>query len=469
MKKRLFSIIGPTQLLNVLTLIEESKDVGNSEDYLIIHDTGVSDVNHPIYKSIEVMATIHNWEKIVYLNPNNFYGSKSIFEELDFIIFDEVYLARNFRHIDECIIENYKKNASIIIYGDTLGFFDSLTERETINEVRLIIPVIPSSAYKQLKKKNIPIKYIEKKHLFFVLERLKRVFENVIKISNFKSIDTLFLTSYYSKVNYCTLEEEIAIYEEAYKKFIAEENKNIMLKAHPRDDKEICKSLKKELSYKYDEKNHIYHDFLNAIPMEILIYLLDIKKIVTIRSSAVLSAYLIDPNIEVCYLDINFEIEKKGSLQIQQKNFFKYVFEHRQEIINSIPIIVPLDKEIKTFEWYLIELFYSKEEEIKSKIKLIKQLLPKRKIIAYGAGEFFKYIFRYLEEYDITLDYIVNNNVKEKNTFLYNIPIINKEDLKDITPKPYILVTSSYEHEIKLDLLKLDFNKYADWIGFFNN
>lgn len=468
MKKRLFSIIGPTQLLNVLTLIEaEKKNTVESEDYLVIHDTGVKDLNHYMYKVIQTMAKIHRWKKIIYLNPNSFYGKTSILRELDSTVFDEVYLARNFRQVDECIIELYKKCAKIIIYGDTLGFFDSITDRKNISEVRLIIPVIPRSAYDKLKLDKVPIIHINKNYLFDVLKRLKCEFEKVKEIEaiNFENIDTLFLTSYYSKIKYCTLEEEIDVYKDAFFKFIS--NENVMLKAHPRDDMKICEQFKNKLLSISNENEYIYSDFLNAVPMEILLYLFDIKKVVTIRSSAILSAFLINPNIEVCYLDTNFQIEKQGTIQIQQKEFFKYVFDNKNSIVENRQIIVPFDKEIDSSEWYLIELLYSKEAEIKSKIKLVKQVAKERNIIAYGGGSFLKYLFTYFEEYDVKLEYIVDNSVKEENTFLDNIPIINKEFLPTIEPKPYILVTSSYEQEIQIDLLRLNFEKYADWIGFF--
>lgn len=470
MKKRLFSIIGPTQLLNVLTLIEAEKEYTvELEDYLLIHDTGVKDLNHYMYKVIQNMAKIHRWKKIIYLNPNSFYGKTRILRELDSTVFDEVYLARNFRHVDECIIELYKKRSKIIIYGDTLGFFDSIADRENISEVRLIIPVIPKSSYNKLKFGKVPIIHINKNYLFDVLKKLKCEFEKVKEIEaiNFENIDTLFLTSYYSKVNYCTLEEEIDVYKDAFFRFIS--NENVMLKAHPRDDMKICEQFKNKLSSISNENEYIYSDFLNAVPMEILLYLFDVKKVVTIRSTAILSAFLINPDIEVCYLDTHFQIEKEGTIQIQQKEFFKYIFENKESIIEGREVIVPVDKEINSSEWYLIELFYSKEEQIKGKIKLVKQLTTSRKIIAYGGGGFLNYLLPYFEEYDVKLDYIVDNSVKEKNTFFYSIPIINKEFLPTIEPKPYILVTSSYEHEIKMDLLRLSFEKYADWIGFFQN
>lgn len=466
MKKRLFLCNGPTQVLNVLTIIEESKYQDKYIDILCIHSTFVkSDLQHPISKAILNLASLHSWEKVIYLDSNyNF----SYTEEFWYNLFGvdelhEIFVVRNHGFINSITINLYS-NAKIIVYGDSLGIFDSIIIDESfsnvrIDEVRLIIPMFSTTRLPVILNKLsihiIPIEYLK--------EVIKKVANNLKELESLDySLEyNFYLTSYFSQLGWSSFEEEIAIYSSHIEQMYSKSDV-IYLKPHPRDHTKIADTLYLDLK---DKNYNVFFlkSELQGYPLEIFPEILKVNTISMAASTA-------NIGIKVLYPDIALNSINTEEVKINSE--LKYVLDN-----NLLYAITELPKDN-----YLVNTtntFQERYERHSMKVdKILKEFyqkynLNKRDVYFYGSGSYL-YEHQFVEKINKLgvklLKGILDSSKEKEGTPFFEYKVYHRSIIEKFiieNKKPYILITSSYYEEIANYLMSIGLVENEDYFNLY--
>lgn len=454
--KRLFTINGPTQMLNILIQIENSKTSKEKyEDYLAIFHIDSKEKNPYIHEVIEKISTFHKWRKIEFFE-GNINAVKTIYSRFNFDKndVDELYLVRNWVTNNE-IFQDAFPQAKVIIYGDSFGIFDSIVSPNyKIEKINLIIPAL-SIKYSSEKDITNKIQIIPKEKTYKILNQIASLFTN-----NYNNTVTLFMSSYFSKVYFMTLEQEIDFYFGLIKSN-HEKERLIILKPHPRDEGKIINELYNRLLVE-GYIAEIIDDTLKAIPIEVLIFILKIDKIVSMISSGLASVKFLKPELKLIYDDLS-EVE---SLKITKE--FSDALIMNKELIEKVSAdnskIIYLNSDVGS-----MGKFSSKYSEVEDLLELcLFNQSNNKEIIAYGAGGRYLKYSDLIAEKGINISRIIDSNSSREGEYFDSKRIISKYTFQQISTKNnkkfFIIIMSSFANDIEWFLYTLGYKKYIDFI-----
>lgn len=472
MKERLFLCNGPMQVLNILTLIEDQGNKNNYNDYLFIYGTFVGkDSSHPIYKAIEELSKFHNWFKVIYsYDDSKFkYDKKELFDLLKCENFHEIYVVRNRGSINKFIINSYE-SAEIIVYGDSLGTFDSLVNDGVeyyprIDEVRSIVPIFMTNKFNYLIE-NLNIKKIDKK--FFVSIVNKIVEKGSWDKNSLTGEYTVYLTSYYSKLGWCTLQEEIELYTSHVKDSICLNDK-ILIKPHPRDTENIARALKNKLTEEGYIVDVLESSILTSYPFELFPAFVKVNNIVTLASTSLMSFNLLYPEIQTKTISAEFFGNK-----VMNKRLKEYLMDFRN-ILNQYNNIEYLDGNgfVYGFNSYQ-EKSDILRNKINTKVQTLCNSVTKEKdiVLLYGAGS-------YLYEHDILDEFknseidvygILDSSLEKSGSSFLGLEIMHTSFLEEMLingTNVRIAITSSFQNQISFYLESLGLKENVDYYKLF--
>lgn len=309
MKKRIVVVQGTLQMLvavSILKFIEDENGV-DTEDYLLIGSLYSED--KCFIEAIIDSAKIWKW-KHIFLLPSEIEDMwrsedektkyKCIEEVRNFFFFfffgeqkaDECLCCRNWQPANEIAIALSKK---VLVYGDGLGVLDSILTAPYVKPDCAYLFLPYEKTYKICQKINCVI--VPKEYFLYSIDKY---IENSILIKNIKpklshlnsyigEETLLFLMSTLSHFGLPDQKEEIALYCEEILQF-ADRFKNIVIKSHPRCDKDMYFDLEQKIKPFF--ANTITLDavpHLAYIPSEVVCRILPFNNVHAFISSSAIS------------------------------------------------------------------------------------------------------------------------------------------------------------------------------------
>lgn len=309
---RLISIQGPTQLLNVLSILrsqETNPEYKESQDYLIIGGLCVDSLSlKKIEKICQQIARVWNFKQIFCLNNLERLYILKIFSFKDCIkslkkstnleFVDAVYVCRNWQFFNEVLLSSYPQ-AHKICYGDGLGYLDLNSNfwSQPVNPEGLVdvdeICVIAPVAEDATVFNRYPIQQIHPNHFCsVVLESAKQIsgLEKYCRelSKNINDSLTVVLTSNHTEAGIIKdYKNELDCYLSCILPY-TQENELILVKGHPRQQLHQSTNLVKKL--RTLGRNALEIDRFNRISIELFIPFLHINKLISFSSSSCVSA-----------------------------------------------------------------------------------------------------------------------------------------------------------------------------------
>ncbi|MGI0482343.1 CmcI family methyltransferase [Geminocystis sp. CENA526] len=258
---RIITAQGPTQLINVLSILQfqESKEndgIGTFKDYLVVMGLYADESASEQMKEVcFLLGSIWNFEKYIYLQQQkwdslcykNFELAKNTLRDyLEINTADIVYVCRNWQPCNELILSTYQ-GADRICYGDGWGVLDS--NREDIRYVNpqgmlkveraySIFPKHDHEKYKDIKSTIVPSKFL-KQTLTKIVEQkslIRKIFEDTfinINNQNHKRIVLITTSNFTESKTTLTLQDEIECYLSCILMYVSKKD-FIIIKGHPR-------------------------------------------------------------------------------------------------------------------------------------------------------------------------------------------------------------------------------------------
>lgn len=339
---RLISIQGPTQLLNVLSILrsqETNPEYKNSQDYLIIGGLCVDSLSaKKILDICQQIARVWNFKQIFCLNHLEKLYIHKIFSFKDCIkslkkytnlqFVDAVYVCRNWQFFNEVLLSSYPQ-AQKICYGDGLGYIDLNSNfwSQPVNPEGLVdvdeICVIAPVAKDATVFNRYPIQQINPNYFYsVVLESAKQIsgLEKYCRELSKKIDDslTVVLTSNHTEAGIIKDDKnEIDCYLSCILSS-TQENELILVKGHPRQQLHQSTNLVKKLRALGRKALEI--DRFNHVSIELFIPFLHINKLISCSSSSCVSASYLD-KIEKVIIGYGEQLIKNYFLSRYQKRF----------------------------------------------------------------------------------------------------------------------------------------------------
>lgn len=365
-KSRLIIVQGPSQLLNVLSVLSFQQANGEyreCEDFLVLGGfCGNSTSAQGMIKICIQLSQVWNFKDIfLLLNLERLFRRyhysflatiRLLKNSIGLQNVDVVYTCRNWQFINEVFLSAYP-GARKICYGDGLGLLDLNNEfwcksshnpqgLVEIHEAYLITPI--EGHEKAFRNCNINIVNPDffKSVVYKGAEYVEGLSEYCQKISSQVNGPITFVsTSNLTEAKYVkNLEEEIDCYLSCILPY-SQENDVILVKGHPRQTSNQSEVLCNKLNQL--GQNAILVSEFNQVPIEGFIPFLEISKAITCASwSSVSLAYLCK-----CEIVIGFgeQIVKRYFLPQFQEYFL------RNEIVKQASVRQALDGEFKPIEY----------------------------------------------------------------------------------------------------------------------
>lgn len=295
-KRRLVTVQGTAQMLDCVSCLQFLRELDSTEteDYLLIGSLCSSDEN--FVEAIIDSARIWNWKKILHLSwdmeekwlkgidTDRLDCISTVKNQFGISEVDECICCRNTQPVNE-LAANFSPNSKFFVYGD-IGVFDSILSPSyrKPDAAYLCFPI--EYFYRILDKidyKVVPKKYFQRA-IDLYIESSETICQNQSSVNYLKHLaaenSLLFLTTWV--IN--SVEKEADMYYKALLPYI-ERFKNVVVKLHPRRDKEkenVLDLLEERL------KSHSVNVFkfpkvLNYVPIEVIFRLAPFRS-VQIRS-----------------------------------------------------------------------------------------------------------------------------------------------------------------------------------------
>lgn len=142
------------------------------------------------------------------------------------------------------------------------------------------------AGYRNIKFKKITnlqiLNTLNKYSYFFTkISYVENELARIIKLKNKFSNVKVFTTTTFSKTKRCSIEQEIQLYKSFFDNNIKNEKSLLLFKFHPAAGHKINNILRTYFKYKYKDKLIFDFDFINAIPLEMILNLLISRNIFT--------------------------------------------------------------------------------------------------------------------------------------------------------------------------------------------
>jgi hypothetical protein len=364
-KKSLIAVQGPTQFIAAYIAFrwcEEKIWFKESEVTLLVYDTCVPVENEILFQnSIQEIAAIGKFHKVIFISQLEIQNiSKQLYSkcitDIKSLIgeehFDYVYLARNFGSFSTKLIPSAYSKALKIEYGDSFGLVGNEKEEELSyldflkrpmcflksTAKKIIFGHFPKHFVFDLSVLTMPlvwdVNYLKDKNLI-IPEKLfvNEIFSNISKqltkldlfceelIANANGKCNVYLLSNLFNSGFCTLENEVKLYEEIILE-TALPGERLILKNHPRCSDEVLIQLKEKLNQFFDVVIVTDKQF-SFIPIELWTVLLKSCKVFPIFSTSAIS--------------LQYLYSKQVSMTLDHQKIKKYVFfNKRQETIIGV-------------------------------------------------------------------------------------------------------------------------------------
>lgn len=344
-RKCLIAVQGPLQFIAAFTAMEwygltKSKSA-ESEGVLLLYDflTG-AEQEQPLREAILALAAVKEWRRIVFISSKEMRSllrrpQSARIDELRSQIgegqFDELYLARNYIGLGSATLLQAYSTATRIQYGDGLGFVsNAVWDRQRhvsakgarLNTVkcwaasaahRIRFGRVPPPLAFDVSVLTLPVDFAgnaldgvpllvpSREHFISVIERcngllpgLNRYCEELLNDIDGRCY--LYLLSMYTETGFSSLENEVALYEEAIREN-SPVGSTILIKLHPRTFSPVFDILRKAIEHDYTVKL-VSEGRFKRIPIELWLRLIARCDVVAFLSSSSLSlSYLYGKNV----------------------------------------------------------------------------------------------------------------------------------------------------------------------------
>lgn len=339
---------------------EEKIWCNKSEVTLLIYDTCVPEENEiPFKNSLEEIASIAAFHEIIYVSSSesnmiskrHYSESK---EKLKKLIgeesFDYLFMSRDFGgFLTELIPNAYPKslkveygdffgivgNSSVVeltyldFLTDPIGFLKGYLKKHVYGHYHksfpfdlsvLSMPLVGEANYLNNKTLIVPDKLFVK-DVFFKFSAKLNTLSSYCEtlLGNSERECKLYLLSNFSNSGFCTLENEVNLYEEIILQ-TALPGDRIILKNHPRGSNIVLTQLKLKLEVVFDVQI-ITDDQFNFIPIELWLDLLNKCQVFPIYSSSGIS--------------LKYLCSKQVTLTLNSERINKYVFFNKRQIVSQ--------------------------------------------------------------------------------------------------------------------------------------
>lgn len=321
--KRIITCQGSIQLVTALSVLSyretEQRDLGYEyENYLLIYGLYSPPEQIDAFAAfIKKMAEfVCNWKAIIYLSADwmnditeqlKDQRHSDIFQRVYKLIgaesVDEIYLSRNWQLSNQLLINAYH-SAEKICYGDSIGIYFSSNSRAFYPEsFQLYLEAKIKSMVNTIRKKLHLRKYLKTIEFdigYFVLPNVMGesppmktiIIDKKILLETFQKLSGLverkyltdfrhkvsdasvwiLLTSNFSEANRMSLENEIAAYRQLLISQKIDKNAILVIKPHPRDDKNKIKKLSSSLSDIFAKNITLSEPSLFFLPFEVFFF-----------------------------------------------------------------------------------------------------------------------------------------------------------------------------------------------------
>ncbi len=317
LRKRLITIQGPTQFMNVVsTLYYEKRELGiSAKDTLCVYGLYKSDLARICLE----FAKVWDWEKVVVFAEDSYHTEEEIKGYLG-DNFDEIYLCRNYLHHYDYRIPLTYFSAKNITYGDGFGIVDFIEEVSSrpFDAVKVVIGIeYTARAIRRLPYQVTPILYLHE--LVSKIQSLPYIADLLTNFSNKMSLQTkniylITLANLTESQHALHLEDELSFYYSAIERLMPKRFKDALLviKAHPRETLHQSKLLTEKLAAEGYECMNMTHD-IDMLPVEIICSYMPELHIIPLFSSSFIQARLISNTNYLIDQDI-FDFDKLNPL-----------------------------------------------------------------------------------------------------------------------------------------------------------
>ena len=379
-KRRLVTVQGTTQMLDCVSCLQFLRELDSTEteDYLLIGSLCSSDEN--FVEAIIDSARIWNWKKILHLSwdmeekwlkgidTDRLDCISTVKNQFGISEVDECICCRNTQPVNE-LAANFSPNSKFFVYGD-IGALDSILSPSyrKPDAAYLCLPI--EYFYRILDKidyKVVPKKYFQRA-IDLYIESSETICQNQSSVNYLKHLaaenSLLFLTTWV--IN--SVEKEADMYYKALLPYI-ERFKNVVVKLHPRRDKEkenVLDLLEERL------KSHSVNVFkfpkvLNYVPIEVIFRLAPFRSVHTFISGSCMTLKWLY-GTEAYF--VNREL-----LSEHARDFFKWID------LDWVETMTLIQKKIDTWNGVDILYRYPLSKSLKRKYGYVKAFafsLPKR-------------------------------------------------------------------------------------------
>jgi len=378
MKKRLVTVQGTSQMLDCVSCLQFLRELDSSEteDYLLIGSLYSSDEN--FVEAIIDSAKIWNWKKIFCLpldmeekwlkgvNTDRLDCISTVKNQFGISEVDECICCRNTQPVNE-LAANFSPNSKFFVYGD-VGVLDSILSPRyrKPDAAYLFLPIEYSYSYRILDKidyKVVPKKYFQRAIDLYI--QSSAICQNQSSVNYLKHVATenslLFLATW--SIN--SVEKEADMYYEALLPHV-EHFKNVVVKLHPRCDKEDVLVLLEERLKSYSVNVFKFPKDLRYVPIEVIFRLAPFKSVFAFISGSCLT-------LKWLYGTEAYTVSKK--LLLEHTRDFIYID------LDWIEAMTLIQKKIDTWNGVDILYRYPLSKFLKEKYRYAKAYtfsLPKR-------------------------------------------------------------------------------------------
>ena len=339
---------------------EEKIWFNKSEVTLLIYDTCVPEENEISFQnSLEEIASIATFHKIIYISSSesNIISKRRHSESKEKLKefigeehFDYLFMSRDFGSFLTELIPNAYPKSLKVEYGDffgivgnsraldltyldllthPIGFLKAYLKRHIYGHYHksfpfdlsvLSMPLVGEENYLNNKTLIVPDKLFVKDVFFKFSSKLNKLSGYCeTLLGNSERECKLYLLSNFSNSGFCTLENEVNLYEEIILQTALPGNR-VILKNHPRGSNIVLTQLKLKLGVVFDVQI-ITDDEFNFLPIELWLDLLNKSQVFPIYSSSGIS--------------LKYLFSKQVTLTLNSDRINKYVFFNKRQIVSQ--------------------------------------------------------------------------------------------------------------------------------------
>jgi hypothetical protein len=402
-KKRMFLVNGPTQALNVISIINDARDENSQvQDFAILGNFSVKyEENEPIKEATRLILDLHKWTQIKDITDKEagigeLYGNgrysacmEAIYNAIGIGYVDELYMINNSRGPLTIMMGRSYESGKIVIYGDAFGIIDSAFGNgfARIDEIVTFLPIEYSKGFLNCFSHRFLSKEILSDTINQFIassEKLREALDYLKDLTDAGSV--ILATVQFAEWDMMDLNHEVDMYVKAVERNCAPGSK-VFIKEHPRCIiKKRITLLTESLSEKGYKCVHIHDDILRFIPIEVLCSYIPFQKIISTASTS---------GITVKYLygcSVDFGVDTEDIWYFKRGDYLRIFIDGMRNALKNLDTW-DLSSPLYSFD-VSPHNFYETEDKPKkiqySNEKILTELLLKYYLKGLGTADFFK-------------------------------------------------------------------------------